>query len=30
MIILKEFQQNLVDKLLTFTAPEYPVDELII
>lgn len=30
MIELKNFQQNLVDKLLKFTAPEYGVDELVI
>lgn len=29
-MILKEFQQNMVDKLLGFTAPEYGVNELII
>ena len=30
MIELKNFQQNLVDKLLRFTAPEYEVDEMVI
>lgn len=30
MIELKNFQQNLVDKLLRFTAPEYDVDEMVI
>lgn len=30
MIDLKNFQQNVVDKLLSFTAPEYPVGQLII
>lgn len=30
MIELKNFQQNLVDKLLKFTAPEYGVDEMVI
>lgn len=30
MIELKNFQQNLVDKLLKFTAPEYDVDEMVI
>ena len=30
MIELKKFQQNLVDKLLRFTAPEYDVDEMVI
>ncbi|MBS9334836.1 DEAD/DEAH box helicase family protein [Fructobacillus sp. M1-13] len=30
MIELKDFQQNAVDKLLTFTAPEYGVNELVI
>lgn len=30
MIILKDFQNNVVDKLLSFTAPEYPVNELVI
>lgn len=30
MIILKDFQNNVVDKLLSFTSPEYPVNELII
>lgn len=30
MIELKNFQQNLVDKLLKFTAPEYDVDEIVI
>lgn len=29
-MILKEFQQNIVDKLLRFTSPEYGVNELII
>jgi len=27
---LKNFQQDVVDKLLAFTAPEYPVSQLII
>lgn len=30
MIELKKFQQNLVDKLLRFTAPEYDVNEIVI
>lgn len=30
MINLKDFQQDVVDKLLSFTAPEYPVNQLII
>ena len=30
MITLKDFQNNVVDKLLSFTAPEYGVNELII
>lgn len=30
MIELKDFQKNVVDKLLSFTAPEYGVNELII
>lgn len=30
MIELKNFQQNLVDKLLKFTAPEYEVNEMVI
>lgn len=30
MITLKDFQKNVVDKLLSFTAPEYGVNELII
>lgn len=30
MIKLKNFQQNLVDKLLRFTAPEYELDEMVI
>lgn len=30
MITLKDFQKNVVDKLLSFTAPEYGVNELVI
>lgn len=30
MITLKDFQKNIVDKLLSFTAPEYAVNELVI
>ena len=30
MIELKDFQKNVVDKLLSFTAPEYGVNELVI
>ncbi|MBJ8349992.1 DEAD/DEAH box helicase [Streptococcus zalophi] len=30
MINLKDFQNNVTDKLLRFTSPDYPVDELII
>lgn len=30
MIILKDFQNNVVNKLLSFTSPEYPVNELVI
>ena len=30
MIELKSFQQNLVDRLLKFTAPEYGVNEMVI
>lgn len=30
MITLKDFQKNIVDKLLSFTAPEYGVNELVI
>lgn len=30
MIILKDFQNNVVNKLLSFTSPEYSVNELVI
>ena len=30
MITLKEFQKDIVDKLLSFIAPEYRVNELVI